>query len=486
MDRRQFLGYAAWAAGAFAACSPIAHGASQRKVDGTSRGKRVIVVGAGLAGLVAADELTRAGHDVMIFEARGRAGGRVYTIREPFADGLHAEAGAMFIPDSHRLTLEYVRRFHLPIEPSTPFLAVRLFYVRGRRIVPTADTVWPFDLTAEERRLGIVGMWKKYVGAVVDALGDATTPGWPADRSLQKYDDMSMAGFLRTQGASEGAVALLRLGYLDLFGDGIESYSALYILRDLAGRTNEKQRFSIRAGNDQLARAFANGLEGRIYYGTPVVQLEPGDRSAGVVIRRGREYERRRADHVICTLPFSVLKGLDVAPSFSARKRHVIEQLPYTSVTRIHLQARRRVWNDENPYVSTTMDLPFKWAFDHTVNQPGRRGILGADAVGPDARHIAQMVDRDRITFAVKTLEQIHRGLEQELEHGTSTCWDDDPWARGAFSYFKPGQIHGLLPAIASAEGRIHFAGEHASSSPGWMQGALESGLRAAREVAAS
>src|ERR671938_180405 len=75
------------------------------------RPKRVVVLGAGLAGLSAAYQLTRAGHDVTILEARTRAGGRVHTLREPFADNLHAEAGAMFVPESHHLVMRYIRLF---------------------------------------------------------------------------------------------------------------------------------------------------------------------------------------------------------------------------------------------------------------------------------------------------------------------------------------------------------------------------------------
>src|SRR5947208_16029481 len=96
--------------------------------------KKIIIIGAGMAGLSAGYELTQLGHDVTILEARARPGGRVHTLREPFSDGLHAEAGALFIPNNHHLTLKYANLFKLTLQPSPPLAAASLFYVRGRRI----------------------------------------------------------------------------------------------------------------------------------------------------------------------------------------------------------------------------------------------------------------------------------------------------------------------------------------------------------------
>src|SRR5438876_5761580 len=154
MNRREFLGQAALAAASLSACSSLnAPTTRDSPVARARMPKKVIVIGAGLAGLVAGYELTQAGHEVAILEARARPGGRVHTIREPFSDGLHAEAGALFIPNNHHLTLKYTNLFGLPIEPSPPPAATGLFYVRGRRIVATrgVNVEWPFDLTPTKR-----------------------------------------------------------------------------------------------------------------------------------------------------------------------------------------------------------------------------------------------------------------------------------------------------------------------------------------------
>jgi len=476
MKRREFLGLAARAAASLPACAPF------KVVAG--KPQKVLVLGAGLAGLVAGYELTQAGHDVIILEARAQPGGRIQTLREPFADGLHAEAGALFVPNNHDLTLRYVRLFGLSLEPALPLFEARLFYIRGQRVVSNwgAKVEWPFDLTPEDRELGRLGMWDKYITDAMAALGNVAAPGWPPHQGLDALDRMSAAEFLRSRGASPEAVALLRVGYLDMLGDGIESYSALQMLQRLAlAQTSGRRSVShaIRGGTDSLPKAFAERLAPRIRYDSPVDRIEPGKTSVSVVIGR----ERLTADHVICTIPFSVLRNLDVSSSFSPQKARAIEQLPYTSVVRVFLQFSRKAWTAENLYVLTTTDLPMTWMYEHTVNQPGSRGILEAQAFGAEARRLARMTEPDRIEYALSQMEQVFPGVRKDYERGASKSWDEDPWARGAFAYFRPGQMLSFLPHLARPEGRVHFAGDHTSAWSGWMQGALESGLRAAREV---
>src|SRR5262249_10873129 len=150
----------------------------------------------------------------------------------------------------------------------------------------------------------------------------------------------------------------LRVGYLDLIGDSLESYSALFMLQHLALRETETVRFAIRGGTDLLPRAFAASLASKIRYETPVVAIEPGEKYASVIIAPSGRRQKLVADRVICTIPFSVLKHVDISPPFSAAKMQAIDQLPYTSIARIYLQFRRRVWTMENLYVTAATDLP--------------------------------------------------------------------------------------------------------------------------------
>jgi len=245
----------------------------------------------------------------------------------------------------------------------------------------------------------------------------------------------------------------------------------------------ETVRYTISGGTDLLPKAFAERLTGKIRYESPVVRIEPGEASASVVVGRQGQHERLTADHIVCTIPFSVLKGVDVSPAFSQGKTRAVQELPYTSIARVYLQFGRKIWTTENLYVTAATDLPIKWLFEHTINQPGRRGILEAQASGVEGRRVTRMTEDDRIQFALGNVERVFPGIRDDFERGTSKAWDEDPWARGAFAYFGPGQMLALLPDIARPEGRVHFAGEHTSPWSAWMQGALESGLRVTREI---
>ena len=116
----------------------------------------------------------------------------------------------------------------------------------------------------------------------------------------------------------------------------------------------------------------------------------------------------------------------------------------------------------------------------------GGRDILVSYLSGAQARRVTAMNRDERITSTLDRFEKIFPGLHENFEGGASYCWDEDEWARGAYSILKPQEMFSLLPHVARPEGRVYFAGEHASAWPGWMQGALESGNRAAKEINAA
>ncbi|HEX5725117.1 MAG TPA: FAD-dependent oxidoreductase, partial [Longimicrobiaceae bacterium] len=168
----------------------------------------MIVVGAGLAGLCAALELHRAGHQVTVLEARDRVGGRVLTLREPFSDGLYAEAGALHVLAEHATVRRYADQFGVELVDQPGGTGV--MFVGGRRIpyAPRAlEAQSPVELTDEERRDGIYRVWWRRSQPVLEevrAAGDPGAPGWPP-ASLARYDSMSFAELLRERGISPGA-----------------------------------------------------------------------------------------------------------------------------------------------------------------------------------------------------------------------------------------------------------------------------------------
>lgn len=174
---------------------------------------RVLVLGAGLAGLCAAYRLTREGLDVVVLEAQDRPGGRVQTVREGFADGGYAEAGAVRIPDSHVHTNRYIAEFGL----SDKLFEYRdtgrqLWYLDGRRFVtPTPPRAWSLPRMSEDERRDPHAGFARYFGPAVVAAGDVTAPRWPdLDGETRALDELTLEQLARRHGASDGWLRFLR------------------------------------------------------------------------------------------------------------------------------------------------------------------------------------------------------------------------------------------------------------------------------------
>lgn len=492
MDRRQLLKGAAAGLAALAA-RPLAAGpqtAPTRPPDPPLApgrpAKKVVILGAGLSGLAAGYELSRAGHDVTILEARMHPGGRVQTLREPFSDGLHADTGASTLPASHRRVWGYMESFGLESEPWVDEKVATLgfvYHLRGQRLLPGQAPKPPLGFSDEERKLGLAGMYQKYFLSLIPELGDPTSPDWPPP-SLARYDGMSLAELMRERGASPDAVEMIGLRfYLDLPAEGIEGTSALYMLRDEALTPSTDEIFRIKGGMDLLPRAFGARLSDRIIYGARVVRIERRPDGVEVVFERGGTTERLAAERLLCTLPFTVLRRIEVDPPFSPDKRRAIAELPYCSTSRLWLQARRRFWHEEGLSGFASTDLPIKYVFDATAGASTGRGVLECYVSGPKARPIAELPEGERIELGLREMEKVHPQIRRWFEGGASKCWDLDETARGAYAYFKPGQMRELMPHLRPPEGRVHFAGEHTSDYPHWMEGALAEASRAAREI---
>jgi monoamine oxidase len=445
-------------------------------------GKRIVIIGAGLAGLSAAYELAQAGHDVAILEARARPGGRVQTVRDVFSDGLYVDTGATRIPDNHDLTVRYIKLFRLELEPFTPQGLASVTYMNGKRmkIEQGKEADWPLDLTAEERKLGQQGLRKKYLGSIIDELGDVSSAGWPP-RSLEKYDRVTMPELLRSLGASPAVISLLAAG--GLRDDKEDAESALYSMRFAALNKKRSTYFKIKGGNDQLPRAFADRLADKIVYGAEVVRIEQDSRGVRITFRQGGVNHNAEGDYAVSAIPFSVLKDVDVSPAFSPGKQKAIREMPYRSCTKVFLQSNRRFWAEEKLSGFAQTDLPIGQVWNLTYRRPGKRGVLVAYSSGTPSRRLTALKEAERIRVAVENVDKVFPGFSGNFEGAMSKCWDDDEFARGAYACFKPGQMIEMYPESRRPEGRVFFAGEHTSAVCAWMQGALESGNRVAREI---
>ena len=473
IDRREFLRLSASAVPVISALA--VRGAKQGKGASVDP---VIVVGAGLAGLRAAELLHKAGTPVVVLEARSRPGGRVHTIRAPFAEGLYAEAGAIRIPPQHETVIQLAKDHNLNLVPFESLGGSALITIRGVTAQVPDDlktATAALALKPEEQGLGQGALLQRYVGDLPANLAD---PNPPAETYAEwrSYDQVAWPEWLRARGASDDAIRLMTLG-----GDSRE-LSALYVLRQFALLQKASQFYKIHGGMDQLPRAMARALGAIVRYNAEVIRIEQSGSAVELgYVERGRK-KTVRASRVILAIPFSTLRQIDVRPGFSSEKARAIAELPYFPATRLLLQCRSSFWQPMGLSGTARGDQPAEM-WDCTYDSDATRGILGATVGGELGQKLAGMTRSRAMRFGTQLVAQTFPKAASQFERGSVYRWTLDAWARGAFAVFHPGQMSAMMPGIARPEGRIHFAGEHTSSWMGWMQGALESGERAAREV---
>jgi monoamine oxidase len=352
--------------------------------DGSPR--QVVVIGAGLAGLVAAYELAQLGHEVTVLEARDRVGGRVLTIRAPLAGGHFAEAGAARIPPAHQLTLQYVALFGLELDPFYP---------------ATGSFV---DLAGGTRRL---------------------VPG---------------EVFLASRPA--------------------------YV--------------KIRGGTDRLPLAFAAELGARVRLASPVTSVEQRGRRVFLAGAGGWAME---ADRVLCTVPLPVLQRIRFDPPLSAARREAADGgFAYTPSTRIFAQFGQRFWEGEGLNGWGTSDWPEE-IWHPTWDLAGPSGVLVSYVRGERALRLDALGRDESVRATLQHWDGIFPGSSSAAPSGVVHSWQDEPWSGSAWASPSAAGLSRFGEAIRRPEGRVHFAGEHASDHRGWMQGALASGLRAAAEI---
>jgi monoamine oxidase len=459
----------------------------------------VVIVGAGLAGLVAGYELEKRGHRVTILEADARhIGGRVRTLR--FDGGLHGEAGAMRIPARHDITRAYVREFGLSLRKFVFSNPNAFYFVRGERhrVADAKRVAALFDLREDERDKSLDDLWNASVVKALNALGDAgrkdLTSDAPGSADFRAADQQSLLQLCRAAGLSDEAIELM------MVTSGSESllpFAATEALREELLDVWTQGFDEIAGGTDRIAAAFAARLRSKPRLGCVVTALsQDRERGRASATYRERGVERRvEGDFVLCTLPCPVLARIDIQPRLSAPKARAIRELNYDSSTKVLAIAQRRFWEiDDGIYGGGTFsDLPIVSTYYPSDNAEAKdaavsRGagvLLASYSWGQPARRLASLAHPDRAAEVLRHLARIHPQVARPgvIGRTASWSWDNHPWSGAAFTLFDPGQHTTLQAAIVAPEGRLYFAGEHASLAHSWMQGALESGLRATREM---
>jgi monoamine oxidase len=484
MNRRRFL--AATAAGMgvatgtalLGACSgSSARTSNQPNGSPSNPGKakgRVAVVGAGLAGLTAAYELRHRGWDVTVLEARDRVGGRVRTARS-FTEHQLGEAGGEFIDTSHTAMRDYVTRFGLVLDDLRKGTSGLdgVVYLDGQRHI--------YDDVVIGRVKAEINRYEARMSALAEPLdpSDPVAAGAPLDNRPVSalLDELQLDPTART---------VIEHNVLDEYT--VEPARLSLLFHAQATKLTENlpnsgvEAFRIRGGNDQLPMALKDALGPAVELQSPVTNVT-ADASGVRVTAAGRAVE---ADRCIVAVPLPALRAVTFAPPLPAALSGAVNELQYGVVTKTLIQYGRRFWREEDLDGSTLTDLPISTTWESTNRQSGTSGILLAYTAGDRGAAYGALADPVRIADAGQDLGRIYPAAPP-LEQGAVTmAWSNEPYTRGSYTAYAPGQVTRYWRALRQPVGRIHLAGEHTDTYTGYMEGAVRSGRRVAAEIDAA
>jgi monoamine oxidase len=430
---------------------------------------RVVVVGAGFSGLAAAYELSRAGYQVTVVEARNRVGGRVISFSDLVAKK-NVEGGGELIGSNHPAWIAYAKQFKLD------FLDV------GEEDLDFPIILKGKPVSAEESEKLWEEMEKVFNTIVADAAKvDADEP-WKAS-DAKALDTRTMADWIEKTNASPLCKSALHtmmtadngvvpewqsyLGNLAMVkGGGLEKY------------WTESEVYRCSGGNQQLARQLVTAIGAeRVITGMPVRSIAVTDRTARVTLGDGKVLE---AEHVLLTAPPSVWNKIAIDPVLPAS---LAPQMG-TNVKYL-MSLNSAVWRRRELAPELLSDGPVSMTWHATDGQKGPGEAMVAFSGGPAADVCREWTAVQRDKHYLAELNKVYRGITASFVRARFMDWPSDPWTKASYSFPAPGQVTSQGPTLREGIGRLHFAGEYTSYAfMGYMEGALNSGVAAAKRIA--
>ena len=477
-----------------------AHAAELELPADAGAGKRVLVLGAGIAGLTATYQLSKSGFECVVLEATGRAGGRSLTVRAGDSieeldskqtvefdrgENFYANMGPARIPHHHRTVLGYCKQLGVPIEVFTNDNRGALFHNAER-----------FDgkpVVARRARTDVRGYVSELLAKAINrnALDDALT-GEEKEKVLDLlrsfgsldpdhlYKGSARGGYAGTVNAGMDKGELD--GPLD-FSELLRSEFWQYKLDFGESLNQAPTMFQPVGGMDRIAEAFRQRIGHMIRYSSEVTEIRHAGSGSRVAFRdraSGSE-QSLEADFVVCTVPASVLSG--ISSDFSSETKAAIRSIEYNPSMKIAFQTRRRFWEDENAIYGgiswTDQDITQIWY--PAGGYHSAKGVLMGAYIwddGPYARYAA-MTPARRLEAAASEGNALHPGYASEVERGASVAWSKVPFQLGAWATYGT-----TAPAeLRKPDGAVYFTGEHMTDLPGWQEGSMLSAHAAVSAV---
>ncbi len=490
ISRRTLIGSAATAAGA-AALPTAAAAARQRRTAPPSLSADVVVVGAGLSGLMAARKIVAAGRSVIVLEARDRVGGR--TLNHSLGGGKVVEVGGQWIGPTQDHLAALARELGVATY-KTYNDGNYLFYETGK-LTPYTPTgpfgAVPPDLTAAAQLFVLI---QKLDAMALTVPLDAP---WTAPDAWD-WDGQTAETFKRASTLGTGAQSLLDLGIESVFACEPRDISLLHVLFYIHSAGNERnpgkfERLINTAGGAQESRfvggsqlvsiRMARALGKRVRLSQPVRRITQQGRKVTVYTDQLTVHGKA----VIVTGPPALTGQIRYEPDLPAARAQLIQRFPQGSAIKVEAVYPRPFWRDEGLAGQVTSDAgPIKLTFDNSPPD-GSPGVLLGFVEGHDARVFTGLSPAERRQRALACFVRYFGARAANPTGYIEMNWSKEPWTRGCYGgYTPPGVLTDYGPAIRTPVGRIHWAGAEMSDYwNGYMDGAVRSGERAARETLA-
>lgn len=486
VTRRQMIRSAGLAAGVALGPFSLRAATLKQPVDD------VLILGAGLAGLNAAMVMEDAGVAVRILEGSSRTGGRLYTADEKVIPGF-PELGGSGIGAHYARIRFAAERYGVDLVPSRPRTEARkgelLYHVDGHAILPEAWASHDVNPFVEDARRAVplnIFQFSLYQ-AKDNPFPRGQLSAWQA--GTHEHMDVSVHDYLAAKGVPAGAIELAA-GTNMSYGTNVHDLSALMGFQI----NNLIQTFYTgpgaltggstagAGGNQQIPLAMARGLKAQVEHNHHVRSIRSKVQYAEVTTAKGQVF---RARHVICTFPFSALRHVAVEPGFQGRQLEAVSTLGYTPVFQVHFVPTRKYWESDGlpPSMWTDGVAGRFMALKNDPEDPGKVTSCLAFVNGTAANYLDKLSADLAVDAVLRSLATMRPATQGALKPVKVWSWNRHPFYGGAYAYWKPGQISRFASVMSRPWHRLHLAGEHTAVLNRGMEGAMESGERAAFEV---